>query len=200
MINKNFYPTPEPVIEMMLHGVNLQGKHICEPSGGKGDIVDYVKRMGSASVCSYEIEKELVKILSTKCTVLGNDWLKATAEEISHVNYIIMNPPFDNAHKHITHAFNIAPEGCEIITICNAKTVRESDDWEERQKNYKSELVTLIKNYGTPIQFIENAFKVSSGSERGTSVEIALFKLFKPGTSKDFDYEGFLYGRRARPY
>ena len=191
MINKNFYPTPPDVIAMMTQGINFYGKYVCEPEGGKGDIVDYVKNLGAEGVCSYEIEEDLVKILSTKCTVLGRDWLKATPQEISHVDHIIMNPPFDHADKHIIHAWDIAPEGCQITAICNAKTVREADDWDERTRTYSSELASLIKNNGSPIQFIEDAFKVANGSERGTGVEIAFFKLYKPGTSEDFDYEGF---------
>ncbi|MFT6125814.1 MAG: putative RNA methylase [Flavobacteriaceae bacterium] len=181
MINKNFYPTPKHLIEKMVFGLDFKDKYVCDPSAGKGDILDYVKNSG-AKVYSYEIEKDLIKILSTKCNVLGENWLEARAEDISYLNYIIMNPPFDNADKHILHAWEIAPEGCEIIVICNANTIRE--DYSVTRKR----LTRIIKSNGTEIEFLEGEFK---NAERTTNVEIAYFKLFKPGKSEDFDYEGF---------
>ena len=53
MFDKDFYPTPEPLIQKMLNkinrrilgGVNGTSKlRILEPSAGKGDIVDYLKQ------------------------------------------------------------------------------------------------------------------------------------------------------------
>lgn len=187
MFNKNFYPTPTHLIETMTAGINFHGKYVCEPSAGKGDIVDYVKILGAEGVCAYEIEDELIKILSPKCSILGKDWLEASSVDISHVNYIIMNPPFDTADKHILHAWDIAPEGCEIIAICNAETIRSNYTKTRRR------LTDLISREGSTIQYIEDAFKTSSGAERGTDVEIALFKLYKPGSSESFDYEGFYF-------
>lgn len=181
MINKNFFPTPKSLIEKMVFGIDFKNKYVCDPSGGKGDIVDYVKNLG-ANVYSYEIEEDLVKILSSKCNVLGDDWLKSKSEDISHIDYIIMNPPFDNADKHIIHAWDIAPEGCEIIAICNAKTIKE--DYSRTRRILKS----IIKSNGTQVEFLEGEFK---NAERTTNVEIAYFKLFKPGKSEGFDYEGF---------
>ena len=181
MINKNFYPTPKHLIEKMVFGLDFKDKYVCDPSAGKGDILDYVKNLG-ANVYSYEIEEDLIKILDTKCNVLGEDWLKAKSEDIGHLNYIIMNPPFDNADKHILHAWEIAPEGCEIVVICNANTIREDYSMSRKQ------LVQIIKANGTNVEFLEGEFK---NAERTTSVDIAYFKLFKPGKSEDFDYEGF---------
>lgn len=187
MFNSGFYPTPQHLIEIMTMGIDFNGKYVCEPSAGKGDIVDYVKVLGAEGVCAYEIEDDLRKILAPKCSLLGKDWLEASSVDISHVNYIIMNPPFDTADKHILHAWEIAPEGCEIIAICNAETVRSN------YTNSRRRLTNLISKEGSTIQYIEDAFKTSSGSERGTNVEIALFKLYKPGASENFDYEGFYF-------
>lgn len=181
MYNSNFYPTPKHLIEKMVFGLDFKNKYVCDPSGGKGDIVDFIKDLG-ANVCSYEIEEDLVKILSTKCNVIGNDWLKANSEDISHLDYIVMNPPFDNADKHIIHAWEIAPEGCEIIVICNAETIRKD------YSRVRIQLKQIIKSNGKEVEFLEGEFK---NAERTTNVEIAYFKLFKPGKSESFDYEGF---------
>lgn len=53
-----------------------------------------------------------------------------------------MNPPFSNAAKHILHAWEIAPEGCEIISLCNWETIKNSYSSERRQ------LEEIIDNYG----------------------------------------------------
>lgn len=43
MFNKGFYPSPEPVIELLMQGVKLtESMTILEPSAGKGDILDWI--------------------------------------------------------------------------------------------------------------------------------------------------------------
>lgn len=43
MFGVQFYPTPKPVVEMMMDKVDWSGVHfVLEPSAGKGDIVDGV--------------------------------------------------------------------------------------------------------------------------------------------------------------
>ena len=45
MFDKDFYPTPDNLIDKMLDGVNLSMIHsVLEPSAGKGDIVEHLKR------------------------------------------------------------------------------------------------------------------------------------------------------------
>ena len=120
----NFYhPTPEGVIEQMTMGVDLEGKTVLEPSAGSGNIVDHVKKLGASQVLVYEKEPELRDILEKKAKVMGNDFLKADKNDLSHVNYIIMNPPFSNADEYILKAWEVSPEGCETVAICNTETI-----------------------------------------------------------------------------
>ena len=35
-----------------------------------------------------------------------------------------MNPPFSTGVKHVNHAFDIAPEGCTILALLNAESIR----------------------------------------------------------------------------
>lgn len=178
MFDKEFYPTPSHVIDIMQ--IDCQDKTVLEPSAGSGHIVKYLLNNGAKQVQAYEKSPELSKILSSYCSVLGNDFLKATAEELSHINLIVMNPPFSNADKHINHAYDIAPEGCEIIALCNYKTI------ESNHNRYRDSLHDKIRNYGTSTN-LGDVF--STDAERTTGIEIGLIRLFKPIHSTNYDFD-----------
>jgi len=180
MFNAGFYPTPRSVSELM--GLDVTGKIVLEPSAGKGDLVDYLKDIGASRILVCEIEEDLRAILQTKdCEFVGQDFLDVQSSDISHVDMIVMNPPFANAHEHIQHAFDIAPEGCEIISLCN---------WETISKDYHySKLSSLIRNYGLTV----NLGEVFTDAERKTNVTVGLIKLYVPVVSEDFDYESMFF-------
>lgn len=73
-----FFPTPQTVIEEMLDRVgNLEGKHVLEPSGGKGDIADAAKAAG-ADVDVIEQQSRLRNILEARGhRVIGWDFMDA---------------------------------------------------------------------------------------------------------------------------
>ncbi len=179
MFNPEFYPTPTNVIQMMLSGENLQGKTVLEPSAGKGDLVDALQTEG-ANVLACEINNDLCKIVESKCKVIAADFLTVESHQISHVDYIVMNPPFSNADAHILHAYNIAPAGCRIIALCNLQTV------ENLYTNSRKELKTIIDTYGS----FEDLGDCFSESERKTGVNVALVKLQKAGENNN-EFEGF---------
>lgn len=181
MFDKDFYPTPPEVIERMLAGYEVAGKHILEPSAGKGNIVDFCIGSGAANVIACEKNPDLRKIVSSKCKVIADDFLTVKSEDISHINMIVMNPPFSADEKHIIHAFNIAPAGCDIISLCNANTYSNY--------SYRSrlELRTLIDNHGS---FVDLG-KEFAHAERKTDVDIGLVTLKKPGESYASKFEGF---------
>ncbi|MCT4088832.1 DUF4942 domain-containing protein [Elizabethkingia anophelis] len=180
MFNKDFYPTPESVIAQMTWDLDLNDKVVLEPSAGKGDIVDFCQNSG-ANVIACEINEDLRTILQAKCKVISDDFLKVTSDMVSHVDYIIMNPPFSADEKHILHAWDISPEGCTIIALCNYETLNNT------RYSYRQELASIIKDYGNS----ENLGDVFSNAERKTEVEIGLVKLFKPKTKSDTEFEGF---------
>lgn len=179
--NPDLYPTPTNVIELMCQGLDLNEKIILEPSAGLGDIVDFCAGSG-ATVLACEIVQTLRDVLDKKeCKVIGEDFLKIESAEISHIDYIIMNPPFSAGESHIQHAWDIAPEGCEIISLCNAEMI--SNEYSRGRKV----LGRIIKDYGTS-QNLGNIFK---DAERETSIEIGLIKLFKPKTSGNDDFSEY---------
>ncbi|MAO65066.1 MAG: DNA methyltransferase [Balneola sp.] len=189
IFDKDFFPTPPDVITQMLTGVDISGKSVLEPSAGKGNIVDELNRLGADQVLTFEKNEDLATIVMDKSKYLGRDFMEATKEQLSHIDFIIMNPPFSRDEQHILHAWDVAPEGCQIIALCNSETVNN------QYTTYRKRLGTVIKDYGDASQNLGDCF---SKSERKTGVEVTLVKLFKPIVSDDFDYEGFFMEEEPR--
>lgn len=178
MFDKDFYPTPVETIEMM--GIDCHDKIVLEPSAGSGNIIDWLKVNGVRDVLSCELNSNLAEIIKRKSRFIKDDFLKVRPEEISHIQMIIGNPPFSAGAKHVLHAWNIAPDGCEIVMLVNNETL-ENDHTRERR-----ELLRVIEDYGQAI----NLGSTFEDAERSTGTEIGLIKLYKPqGESGEF--EGF---------
>lgn len=92
-----------------------------------------------------------------------------------------MNPPFSADEKHILHAFEIAPDGCEIISLCNHETIGNLFS-----KSRKI-LSQLIKDYGE----YDNLGDVFTDADRTTGIDIGLIRLKKPESMNETDYSEF---------
>lgn len=189
MFNPDFYPTPKEVIFQMLEGVTIENKIILEPSAGKGDIIDYLNDNGAKEVFFCEINEDLQKISQHKAKFMTSDFLMLDSSQISHIDLIVMNPPFSADEKHILHAFNIAPAGCKIIALCNAQTVLNSYTQVRKELNKNIELYGQFQNLG-------DCF---SEAERSTGVEIGLIVLQKPGENYSTEFEGFFLEDEEEP-
>lgn len=182
IFNSEYFPTPAPVIEEMLLGLDLNEKVVLEPSAGSGHIVEVCQERGVNQVLAFEELEDLRAILGSKCKVIGEDFLQCRPEQVSHVDFIIMNPPFSSADKHILHAWEVAPEGCQIVALCNYQTLQHAYTRSRR------ELEWIINDYGAPIQNLGPVFK---DAERTTGVDIGLVKITKPVVSDQSKFEGF---------
>ena len=183
MFGPDFYPTPENVIDIILSYIDVQGKTILEPSAGSGNIVDALTRASAKDVLACEKNEKLLHILkgNNNCKVIGTDFLNITADKISHIDAIIMNPPFSEGDKHILHAYNIAPGGAQIIALCNAETVSNL------YSKTRRELKQLIKDFGS----FEDLGSCFNTSERQTDVHVTLINLNKPTEQGENEFEGF---------
>lgn len=183
IFDRDFYPTPAAVIERMLMGVEIFDKFVLEPSAGSGNIVDALNAQGVREVYACEINDRLRKTLSGKCTIIGKDFLSVTPDQISHIDVIVMNPPFSDAERHILHAYDIAPEGCEIISLCNTQTIQHP--W----KGSRQEVKELIAAHGLSERYGE----VFSTAERRTDCDITCIRLWKPKTG-EHEFEDYIEG------
>ncbi len=178
--NSDFYPSGPEVIDIMIGGLQLEGKVILEPQAGSGNIVKALQHAGAKEVIACENDPQLLRIAQSLCRVIELDFLDLTSEKISHIDYIISNPPFSKATEHILHAYSIAPAGCQIIALCNSATLSN------RYSKSREELGTLIDTYGST----QNLGDCFSTAERKTDVEVTLIRLQKPGESTN-EFEGF---------
>jgi hypothetical protein len=191
MFNPDFYPTPEAVAATMLDPLDLRGRVVVEPSAGSGNLVQACLERGASEVLMVEPEARLRAILAgipADCRLIGNDWLAVTADQISHADLVVMNPPFSADEHHILHAWQVAPAGCQIVALCNWNTV-STDRWSNRASR---ELKTLIEQYGSS----QNLGSVFDDAERTTRCEIGLVRLTKPGqrVSGADEFDGFFLG------
>ena len=183
MFNRDFYPTPEKVIEEMLKVSEVTNKIILEPSAGTGNIVDYCNKMGAKEVLTCEINDKFRAVLAEKSNVVGADFLELKAEDISHIDMIVMNPPFSTIRKHILHAWDIAPGGCEIVSLANSN-ILEYGYYDDKDKQKINE---LVENYGGS-EYLGRVF--ADSDERQTDVCVSVLRLYKPKTD-EIEFEDY---------
>ena len=180
MFGIEFYPTPEEVINRMMANADIAGKVVLEPSAGKGNIVDWLYQHNAQEVIACEIDDNLRIILQSKCRVIGENFFTVKPEQISHVDFIVLNPPFFNAQTHIRHAWDIAPDGCEIIALCNSELLKNTYSTDRKL------LYELINEYGYSESF-GDCFK---WAERETEVSVSMVHLYKPKKAEQ-EFDGY---------
>ena len=188
LFGPDFYPTPELVAAMMLDPLDMRGRVVVEPSAGSGNLVHACLERGAREVLWCEPEPKLRAIVAAipDSRLIGNDWLQVQAEQISHVDLIVMNPPFSADERHILHAWQVAPAGCEIVALCNWNTV--SGEY----RGLQLQLAKLVEAYGSR----ENLGECFADAERPTRVSVGLVRLTKPGqrVSGADEFDGFFLG------
>lgn len=103
MFNKDFYPTPEGVIAHMLDGINLKGKKVLEPSAGKGNIVDYLKRSG-ADVIACELNPDLREDINK--FVEKQTHIPFTMRNVYHMLNIVIGTTAQRMDRALLEAFD----------------------------------------------------------------------------------------------
>lgn len=185
--NVDFYPTPKEVVERMLMSEDIAGKTILEPSAGKGDICSVLREYCAANILVCENDEHNKKLLRGKYDeFLCDDFLQLTSERVSHIDYIVMNPPFSKGCEHIYHAYEIAPPGCTIIALCNNANFARG--YYANSTSMESKVDELIKDYGHR----ESLGHCFSTAERKTDVDVALIKLYKEGTGAN-EFDGYMF-------
>ena len=181
IFNNNFYPTSREVYNMM--DVDCYGKTVYDPSAGSGNLLKFMAQDGASKILAGEKSDQLVRIINSLdyCQVISRDFLDVVAEQISHIDSIVMNPPFSDQCNHVIHAWEIAPEGCEIITLVNY------DSYQNAYGSRSRELQKIVESYGY-CEVLGEVFRVA---ERTTNVNVGLMKLYKPVVSDKKKFDGF---------
>lgn len=184
--NKNFYPTPEHLINKMLMDVDFKMiQTILEPSAGKGNIIEAIQKKETMyssynnnfhfDIDCIEVDQNLQAILKSKnMRVVYNDFL--TYDTLKEYNLIIMNPPFSDGCKHLLKALEMqSRNGGAIICLLNAETLKNTCT------NDRLLLSRKLEEYNAKIEYIQDAF---TNAERKTGVEVALIKVQLPKVQK----------------
>jgi len=197
IFNADFYPTPPDVAALMLDPLDLRGKTILEPSAGSGNLVRECLARGAVEVLWCEKEPQLRSILAglpVQTFKMGADFLALTTADVSHIDMIVMNPPFSADERHILHAWEVAPSGCEIVSLCNWNTV---SDWRGNSltsrpgPRLQQQIRYLTEAYGST----ENLGECFTTAERPTRVSVGMVRLTKPGAKANGDeFDGFFLG------
>lgn len=203
--NKDFYPTPQNIIDKMLCDLDFSMiKSILEPSAGKGDIVEVLKKKAEKHNKYYgkqyyqfdidciEADQELQHILKGKnFRVVYNDFL--TYDTMKEYDLIVMNPPFSNGCKHLLKALEMQERnGGAVVCLLNAETLKNPCT------NDRKDLQRKLTEYNAKIDFIQDAFM---DAERKTAVEIALVKVQLPKVEREsFILEGLRKAQEQREF
>jgi hypothetical protein len=125
-----FFPTPRPIIERMLEAAAIEPAHrVLEPSAGKGDILDALRReYPDADLTAVERNLSLQGVLAAKGygdIVQYGDFL----EHQGTYDRIVMNPPFEKCAdiEHIRHAYELLAAGGRIVAIASEHGFFASD-------------------------------------------------------------------------
>ena len=205
MLPKDYYPTPQNIIDKMLCDLDFTViKSILEPSAGKGDIVEalkkkeedhnkyYGKQYYQFDIDCIEADQNLQYILKGKnFRVVHNDFL--TYSTMKEYDAIIMNPPFGNGCKHLLKALEMQQRnGGVVVCLLNAETLKNPCT------NDRQDLKRKLTEYNAKIEFIRDAFL---DAERKTAVEIALVKVQLPEVHREsFILEGLQKAQEKREY
>lgn len=205
MLPKEFYPTPQNLIDKMLCDLDFTMiKSILEPSAGKGDIVEALKKKEENHNKYYgrqyyqfdidciEADQNLKHILKSKnFRVVYNDFLSYNT--MKEYDLIIMNPPFSNGCKHLLKALEMQQRnGGAVVCLLNAETLKNPCT------NDRQDLKRKLTEYNAKIEFIQDAFL---DAERKTAVEIALVKVQLPEVQREsFILEGLRKAQDQREF
>jgi Methyltransferase small domain len=115
-----FFPTPRPVIEQMLDLAGIEQTHrILEPSCGKGDIIDAIRRL-QPDVDLTAVEQNLT--LQGVLTAKGYSDIVSYGDFLEHrgeYDRVLMNPPFEHGQDidHVRHAYELLAAGGRLVSV-----------------------------------------------------------------------------------
>lgn len=180
-----FFPTPRPVIDMMLEQVDIGPDTVClEPSAGKGDIADAIVEAGGSVLC-VEVNHTLADLVSQRHETLCDDFLTLKPEGDPQFDAVVMNPPFEKSQdvQHVRHAYSFVKPGGRVVAIVAASSVHCS------QIGKRREFSEWLKEQDHEVIDIPDGSFASATSFRQTGVAVKLVVINKPHVREESDVE-----------
>lgn len=166
-----YFPTPHAVAARVVELAEIpEGARVLEPSAGKGDLADAVRRaVPSATVDVVEVIPRLREVLELKgYQLVGDDFLQFRGGPYPR---IVMNPPFEQGKDaaHVRHAYELLEPGGVLVSI-----VSEGLFFRENAAAFRSWLAEVG---GTSEKLPEGSFMAS---DRSTGVATRIVVVHKP--------------------
>lgn len=184
-----FYPTPASMASKMLEGIKWDYvSTILEPSAGKGNLAEAINEKWRIYRCSrryyaeeqradidcIEVDPNLRAILKEKkFRVVHDDFL--TYQTMKRYSLIVMNPPFEDAARHILKAISLLDANGTLVALCNAETIRNHSAYNERYQLFR-----ILTDNNAEITYHQGEFLKA---ERKTDVEIAMIRYKAPAAN-----------------
>jgi len=123
-----YYPTPQPVIDLIMANLRVDGLRVLEPSCGDGRIMDALRRAGAQA---YGVEVDAARAAEARSRghgVLTANFLTVAPQDgpagamWRDFDMVVMNPPFYGRHyaKHVRHALRFLKPGGTLTAILPA--------------------------------------------------------------------------------
>lgn len=153
-----FFPTPESVIDTMLHYAEIRpGHRVLEPSAGKGDLLiranaeaDGMSHVRQPSL-AVEVNRTLAKLIAFKIPgqdLRWQDFLTCNGE-LGLFDRVVMNPPFEKGQDvaHVLHAFRHLKDGGRLVAVMSGgvtfRSGRKYDEFRQFVDREVGEFVEL---------------------------------------------------------
>ncbi|WP_327345943.1 class I SAM-dependent methyltransferase [Streptomyces europaeiscabiei] len=167
---QGWYPTPPAVVYDMLEHASIRVGHtVLEPSAGVGSIVKRAaEEMGIVDCVEIDARRaHALRELGAARSVIHGDFLDLDPLAIDEpYDRVVMNPPFNNAIRHVMHALGFLRDGGTLVAVLPEYVTWHSD----RATCEFRELVALAE--GELIPLPADAFTPS-----GTSIRTVLLRL-----------------------
>lgn len=174
-----YFPTPRDLADHVaeLAGV-APGQSVLEPSAGKGDLADAVRRaVPGVHVDVIEPVEDLRAVLQAKgYHLVGRDFLKAEAM----FDRIVMNPPFEHAVDidHVRHAYALLNPGGRLVAIMSEGSFNETEQPTRALQRKRSDFVAWLRQVGGRVE--KNPEGAFLKSDRPTGVATRTVVIDKP--------------------
>lgn len=175
---EDFYPTPQPLIEKMLEGVDLESvEEILDLGAGTGDIAQYIveakerryyHRRAAAKVDVVELNPDFQHILRGKGFRLVHDDI-LTFQTHKVYDLVVANFPFSIGAECLQKAISLLEKsGGQLRCLVNAETIRNP------YTNLRATVARKLEDLRAEVEYLQGEFE---DAERQTEVEVALVKL-----------------------
>lgn len=171
-----FFPTPREIVDEMIDYAEIPaGGRVLEPSGGKGNIAEALRKAGVKDLSVVEQNTELADILEAKgFSPVRGDFLEFSTDE--QFDAVVMNPPFERGQDmdHVRKAFDLTKPGGTIVAIMSPHGFFAND---AKSKAFRE---WFFDEAGGVIDDVRDLPEGAFYKEAGTNVKAKFVKIVKP--------------------